>query len=229
MRLLLACLALAAGCAQASVNPGDDSPEVDAGPRPDSGSSLVDASVGGPDSGGGPCTTMTRNLLRNGDYDLSPTGVDWSAVPIDPAFPIVTNEAGGIAAQSGAFRAWMGGLERPAASNKDSLHQDVVVPAMTTKLELKGFFELRTGEVAGDANIYDRAVVELATNTGTQLELVRAFDDNGPTTVWTAFNKVFTGDYSGQTVRLRFSTTADSVDPTSFFFDTVVLEATFCQ
>lgn len=221
MRSLYVCLVLA-GCAQATSRPDDT--EVDASvTRTDSSmpadANDIDASTG--------CVTMTKNLLRNGNFDTTPAGVDWNATPIDSNYPIVTSDAGGIAAHSTAYRAWMGGLERPAAANKDVMYQDVTLPAMVTALEFKGYYELRTGEI-GTA-VYDRATVELATSANVQLELIKAFDDNGATTAWTLFTKTFTGDYSGQIVRLRLSTASDSLDPTSFFFDTFELNATFCQ
>ncbi len=204
---------------------GDDTEDVDASVRRDTG---VSGDATDPvDAPPGPCVTMTKNLLRNSSFETTPAGVDWNATPIDAAYPIVTNDPGGVPAQSPAYRAWMGGLEVSAAINKDVMYQDVAVPAMTTKLEVKGFYDLRTGEIG--SNVYDRGTVELTSMTNTQLELVKALDDNGATTAWTPFNKLFTGNYSGMTVRLRFSTASDSLDATSFFFDTLELNATFCQ
>jgi hypothetical protein len=223
MRSVFVCLALA-GCAQASGTPGDDVTDVDASVRRDTGAVTDASNVDAPPA---PCTNMTKNLLRNGTFETAPAGVDWNATPIDSTLPIVTDDAGGVAAQSPTFRAWMGGLEEPAATNKDVLYQDVAVPPMTTKLEFKGFYEIRTGEIG--TNIYDRATVELTSMTNTQLELIKALDDNGATTAWTPFNKLFTGMYSGMTIRLRVSTASDSFDPTSFFFDGLELNATFCQ
>ncbi len=224
MRLLLGCLALA-GCAQASSMRGDDTEDIDASVRRDVGTTSGDALV--IIDAQGPCVTMTKNLLRNGTFETTPAGTDWNATPIDASYPIVTSDAGGVPAQSPAYRAWMAGIEESAATNKDVMYQDITVPAMTTKLEFKGYYDLRTGEIG--TNIYDRATVELTSTTNTQLELIKALDDNGATTAWTPFNKLFTGDYSGMTVRLRFSTASDSLDATSFFFDTLELNATFCQ
>lgn len=224
MRVLYVCLALG-GCAQATSTPADDAGPIDASVRRDGSQSLTDAPGSTSDAPPGPCTTMTKNLLRNSNFDTTPAGTDWNATPINSTYPIVTNDPGGVPAQSPVYRAWMGGLAQSGAT--DVLYQDVTVPPMTTKLELKGFYDLRTSEVG--TNIYDRATVELTSVTNTQLELIKALDDNGATTAWTAFNKVFTGSYSGMTVRLRFSTASDSLDPTSFFFDTLALDATFCQ
>jgi hypothetical protein len=228
MRLLYLCLVVGAGCAQGRTR--SDDVEIDASvARPDSGATPTDSNVGGgaDAAGSGGCVTMTRNVLRNGSFEGTPVGVDWNATPIDASYPLITNQSGGVAAQSPAYRAWMGGLERTASTNKDVLYQDITLPAMVSKLELKGYYDLRTGEIG--TTVYDRATVELTTVTNTQLELIKALDDNGATTAWTAFTKMFTGTYSGQTVRVRLSTASDSFDPTSFFFDTLELNATYCQ
>jgi len=230
MRSLYVCLALV-GCAQARQGEDRSGDGIDASMVvSDSAVVHTDSSMsGGTDAsmGSGGCTTMTKNMLRNFNFDATPAGADWQQTPIVAGSPIVTDEAGGIAAKSGAFRAWMGGYEQSSSTNKDVLYQDVVIPAMTTKLEFKGFYEVRTGEL--DSNIYDRATIELTNNGNTQLELIKALDDNGATTAWTAFNKLFTGNYSGMTVRLRFSTASDILDATSFFFEDLELNATFCQ
>lgn len=226
MRWLYFALALA-GCAQA------DTPrvEVDAAvqqQRDASVTTLADAAVVAPPDGPTPtCTMVTQNLLMNGSFDATPAGTGWIAAPIDSTYPIVTNDAGGVPGQSGAYRAWMGGLERPVASNKDSLYQEVAIPATTTTLVFNGYYDVRS--VEGDANVYDRATIELVTTTNTQLQLIKSLDDNGETTAWTQVTQPITANVAGQTVRLRFTTASDPYDVTSFFFDTIELVATYCQ
>ena len=46
---------------------------------------------------------------------------------------------------------------------------------------------------------------------------------------WTPLTKTFTGNYAGQTVRLRFTSTNDIINVTNFFFDTIALTATYCS
>lgn len=222
MRLLFVLgLALFAGCAQAG-----QSGDVDSGVRNDS--SRLDSSTGGTDSSTS-CTMVVTDLLANGDFDGTPAGTGWTAAPIDAAYPIVTGDTGGITAQSATIRAWMGGLERASASNKDSLYQDVMVPATTTMLALTGFYEVRTAEYINGT--YDFGKVELLTTAGTQIELIKDLDDDHATTAWTPLDYTITAlaMAKGQTVRLRFSTASDSTDVTSFFFDTLKLNATHCQ
>lgn len=218
MRSLYVRLALAAsaltGCATAERSVGtedasvasDSSPGIDAPPA---------------------CTVMTTNLLVNPAFDATPAGTGWQQTPIDAMYPLVTDQDGVVTAESGTFRAWMGGFLVAPASNKDVLSQDVAIPAGTTALAVRGVYDLRTDE--SDTLVYDTATIELTTTSDTQLELIQSLDDNGATTAWTPFSKTFTGSYGGMTVRLRFSTASDQYDVTSFFFDSITLDATYCQ
>lgn len=195
--------------------------------EPDASVTRNDSSVIGVDAG---CTVTTANLLMNGNFDGGATG--WTVSPILSGDPIINTKAadGGVVdAQSPTYRAWMGGVEEVPASNKDSMYQDVAIPQGTTALEFTGYYDIRTDEPAGTM-AYDTALVEIVNSTGTQqLDEIKQLDNAGETTAWTAFNKTITMNLSGQTVRLRFSTEGDGLYATSFFFDSVTLDATYCQ
>lgn len=232
LQYFLAALALA-GCASAETQkqgPGG----VDSGtggPPDDSGSgsgSPDDASMsGGTDSGPGPCTVMTTDLLMNPTFEGTPAGTGWTAAPINATYPLVTADSGGVAAQSPTIRAWLGGLAQ--ANANDNLYQDVMIPASTTMLVITGFYEVRTGE--SGSTVYDSGLAEITTTTGTQIELIKALDNAHATTAWTPLDHTFTNlaALKGQTVRVRFSSTSDDTLATSFFFDTLHLNATYCQ
>jgi hypothetical protein len=238
MRSLYVCLGLSvslAACATAnhdksgSDGGGDDMQPIDASLPHDSGNSggqdseniQLDSSTG--------CTTMTSNLLANANLDGTPMGTGWAEMPIDASNPLINAASadGGLDAQSGAYRAWLGGYERAASSNIDVLSQDVQIPAMTTSLQLTGYYDLRTAEYV--AGTYDFAKIQLTTTTGSALETMVSLDDDGATTAWTPFQATIAGNYSGMTVRLKLTSAGDSTDPTSFFFDTLALTATYCQ
>jgi hypothetical protein len=231
MRLQYVAFALAlVGCARADgqqqgvtvADGGVDDPDASGGS--DSGGHVPDdaPSSSGTDSGTG-CTVVTTDLLVNGSFDG--TG-GWTEQPIDSAYPIITADPGPVTAQSGTNRAWMGGFEEAAT---DNLYQDVAIPASTTMLVLTGFYELRTDEYI--SGTYDTGAVEITTTGGTPLELVKALDDDHATTTWTPLDHTFTNlaMMKGITVRLHLTTTSDSSDVTSFFFDTLHLNATYCQ
>jgi len=228
MRSLYVVLVAAAGCAQAgSQERGSD---VDASVMR-SDSSIVsnfDARVTSVDGSTG-CTVMTKNILMNGNFDAGGTG--WTVTPIAAGDAIINTQAGdggAVAPQSPTYRAWMGGLEQAPSTNKDSIYQDVAIPATTTMLVFNGYYEIRSAETDGTA--YDKADVDLVDMAGTTLiESIKHLDDNGKTTSWTAFSKTIAANVAGTTVRLRFATAGDGLYPTSFLFDTISLDATYCQ
>ena len=175
------------------------------------------------------CTVHTQQLLLNPVLDLAPAGTNWVMQNIDAAYPVVTGD-GVIGAQSAPYKAWMGGItgtDENTSSVTDALYQDVAVPAGTTSLVFTGYYDVRTSETG--TTVYDRGDVSLLKTDGTPLETIKTLDNTAPTTGWTAFNKTFTGNYSNQTVRLRFTTTNDIINATSFYFDTFALTATYCQ
>jgi hypothetical protein len=181
---------------------------------------LVDAYV---------CTVQTQQKLLNPVLDLSPAGISWVMQNIDNAYPVVTGD-GVLGAHSAPYKAWMGGIageDIGASSATDGLYQDVQVPAGTTSLVFTGNYDVRTSETG--TTVYDRGTVSLTKTDGTPLETIISLTNATPTAAWTSFSKTFSGNYAGQTVRLRFTTTNDIINPTSFYFDTFTLTATYCQ
>jgi hypothetical protein len=178
------------------------------------------------------CQVQTVQLLQNPVLDLTPTGMHWVQQNIDNSAPIVTGDDG-IPEHTAPFKAWMGGFrgyDFGVNSLTDVLHQDVTVPAGTTALRLTGYYEVRTAEPA-TTTAWDTAVVALVQTNGTPIETVKSLSNLTPTTAWTAIDHVVTdaSALAGQTVRLRMTSTNDVLYPTSFFFDTLALTATFCQ
>jgi hypothetical protein len=174
------------------------------------------------------CQVMTRQLLVNPALDLNPSGMGWVQQNIDNMYPIITDQDG-IPEHSPPFKAWTGGFVAPTAggSVSDVLYQDVTIPMNTTMLRLTGYYEVRTGE--SGSTVYDTAQVGLTQTDGTPIETALALSNAAPTTAWTAFDKTFTANLSGQTVRLRFTSSNDDSFATSFYFDTLALTATYCQ
>ncbi len=228
MRSQYICLAFAlAGCASAE-SQQQNVGVVDSGVGGDpdaAGSGSTDAAPTGTDSGTG-CTVTTRDLLTNPTFEVTPAASGWTPVPIVANDPLVSN-TGGIAAQSPAYRAWLGGVAQP--NSTDRLYQDVLVPASTTMLALTGFYEVRTSE--SGATIYDRGTAAIQTTAGAQIELIKALDNAHPTTAWTPLDMTFANlaQMKGQTIRIHFTSTNDGLNATSFYFDTLHLNATVCE
>lgn len=172
------------------------------------------------------CTVKTRQLLLNPVVDLAPAATNWVQQNIDNNYPIVTSD--GFAAQSAPYKAWMAGFIAPAGQSlTDMLYQDVAIPANTSMLVLTGYYAIGTEETGSTP--YDTAQVGLTQTNGTPIETAIALSNANAVGTWTAFSKTFTSNLSGQTVRLRFTTTADDSYNTNFFFDTFALTATYCE
>jgi hypothetical protein len=174
-----------------------------------------------------PCQVMTRQLLTNPVLDLNPSGMGWVQVNIDNAYPIITSD--GFAAQSAPYKAWMGGFVAPnlGGTVTDVLYQDVTVPMGTTQLRLTGYYAVGTQETG--TIVYDTGQVGLTQTNGTPIETAIALSNVTAVGTWTTLDKIFTPNLSGQTIRLRFTSTNDDSFVTNFFFDTLALTATYCQ
>jgi hypothetical protein len=197
--------------------------ETGSGEGSGSGSGMGSGMGSGSGSGTSGCTG-TMDLLANGNFDATPLGTGWTAQPIDPAGPLITTD-GTLTAQSGTARAWMGGYEK-ASGNTDTLYQDVMIPANATALQITGFYQVKTAEVL--PGTYDKSTVEIVSTANAQLELIKSLTDDNGTTAWTALDKTITNlaAMKGQTVRVKFSTSGDSTDATSFYYDTIKLNVT---
>ena len=231
-RVFLGC-ALAA-CASGRANePSDADRGADAKVYLDAPMHLIDAGVDGHVADAAPdgyqCMVMTRQLLMNPVFDLNPSGMGWVQQNIDNAYPIITGDDG-IPEQSPPFKAWMGGFtgdDLGVSTVSDMLYQDVTVPAGTTQLSLTGYYEVRTAE--SGSTVYDSAQLAITQTNGTPIETVQNFTNAAPTTAWTAFSYNVAASLSGQTVRVRFTTSNDFSNATSFYFDTFAVTATYCQ
>jgi hypothetical protein len=225
MKLVVALLA--SGCAQASLGGGDAAPPGSDGnhPHPDA--------HGAPDAGrdaaiDAACVPHASELLMNPAFDANPLGTGWTEQNIDNAYPVITADMG-LNPQTPPNRAWMGGIagmDENKVSVTDVLYQDVAVPAGTTQLVLTMWYAVATAET--DPGIYDQASVGLVKTDGTSIESILAVDNTSPATAWTQLSHTVTANVVGQTVRLRFTSTNDITNPTSFYFDTVSLQATHC-
>lgn len=239
----VAVLAAIAGCASGTTNAISDAPVGQGTPdsmvyldapnieqtpdapvmHPDAPPVLVDAAVM-PDA----CVPHTTELLANPAFDLTPTGTGWTEQDIDTAYPIVTADPG-LNPQSSPNRAWMGGIagtDEGKISVTDQLYQDIAVPAGTTQLVLTGYYAVATSETG--TTVYDTGSVDLIQTNGTPIEAILPLTNTSTATNWTTLSHTFTSNVSGTTVRLRFTTTNDITNATSFYFDTLSLQATHC-
>jgi hypothetical protein len=210
---------------RADANGGGGGGQMDAPDGSGSGSGSGSGMGSGSGSGSGSmgtCNSTPSDLLANGSFDGSPAGTGWTAMPIDPASPIVGTDTGVATPQSPTMYAFLAGYPQ---AKSDSIYQDVAIPANATALQITGFYAVKTNEPGG---AYDKSNVEIVTTTGTVLETILSTSNKN--VGWTALDKTITNlaAMKGQTVRLRMTSTSDDSYATGFGYDTLKLLVT-CQ
>jgi len=212
----------------------DAPPHIDAAPdarpdaapdaRPIDAAPMIDAP---PDA----CVPVTTELLLNPAFDVTPAGTSWVEQPIDSSYPPITSDTsstGNFVAQSGQYKAWLGGFVAGSGTVSDAVYQDVTVPAGTTQLVLTGYYNVGSDETTTSA-VYDTAFLALAQTNGTVIATAVSLTNLGGTSdTWVPFSYTVPTNLSGQTVRVRMTSTNDFSNATSFLFDTLSLKATHC-
>jgi len=191
--------------AQVDANPPHNDPPADAAPaEPD-------------------CTPQTLNLLGNPNLDGGQGGGWLEASSGD--YPLIVNQSateGEVAAHTPAFMAWLGGY----ADAVDSMSQEIAVPADATSVHVTGQRYFMTDEGGG---VYDRTWIDVTNTSGTVLETLRQWSNQDANGVWAAFDFPLTGNYQGQSIRLRMRSDADATLRTHFFYDSLAFQVTTCQ
>ena len=196
-----------------------DAPMIDA-PMVDA---MVDAAP--PDA----CVPVVSEVLTNPALDLSPMGMGWQQTVIDPMYPLITDQDG-VPEHSAPYKAWLGGIPSPGIGQTatDVLWQDITIPAGTTQLVLTYYVQVVTGEDPTDTNVYDTASVAITQTNGTVIANVNSYSNRTPLGAWTQVTYNVAQNLSGQTVRLRLTSSNDYALATSFYFDSFNLSATHC-
>jgi hypothetical protein len=164
------------------------------------------------------CTTQTVQLLANPHLDDTPVGTGWVDLPTDPTYPLITGDDG-IVEDTAPYKIWMAGIN----DADDVVYQDVAVPAGTTSLTLSGKYAIATAETI--SGTYDFAYLEVRSTGGSTLETLQTLNDDTVATTWTPMTLPLIGSYAGQTIRIYFHATNDFSDETSFYYDTLALNA----
>jgi len=175
------------------------------------------------------CVPTNTQLLANPALDLTPMGTGWQQTPIDAMFPPITDQDG-PAEHSAPYKAWLGGFVAPNAGGTvtDVVWQDFAVPAGTTALTLRYYVIVGTQESASATVAFDTASVAITQTNGTVIQNLASYSNLTPMTAWTLVTFSIPQNLSGQTVRLRLTSSNDDSFTTNFFFDSFTLDATYC-
>ena len=165
--------------------------------------------------------TATRELLVNPGFDAGEAG--WT----NPGIRIVyfangsnANNTPEIAAQSAPNLAWLGGLNR----EDDILTQSFLVPANAASVMLSFYYAIWSEESGGD----ESDVMDVQVLAGNQTILQIHFSDNDAVSSWNHVTAPLPANVAGQTLTLQFHAVTDGSLITSFYVDTVSLQAVAC-
>jgi hypothetical protein len=188
------------------------------GGMPDGGKEEHDA--GTPDGHGG-CTLQKVNLLSNPGFDLG--NVDWIQSSNPPGDQVIVMSSPSVTPQAGLYMVWLGG----ATSQEESIEQTVAVPGDAVAIDVHGMVWIRTDETG--VTLADSSNIELQdplTNN-----VLRTYTNLDATTGWTSFEYTLaTGALqAGKTLTLRLTSTNSAQYATSFYYDSLALEATVCR
>ena len=168
--------------------------------------------------------TSTRQLLVNPGFESGETA--WM-VSVAGGFPLVylANGSGAdntpqLAAQSPPNLAWFGGYQRA----DDIVTQTVLLPAGATSMTISFDYAIFTNETTAVEN----DVMDVQLTAGTQTIALAHFSDNSPPGAWMHFSAPLPNSLAGQTVTLRFEDTTNATLLTSFYIDSVALQAVAC-
>ncbi len=171
--------------------------------------------------------TSTRELLVNPAFDLAPLEVGWTNPGIPIVYPAPAPGGGvtghpDVAAQSLPNLTWFGGL----ASSDDRLSQSITIPAGSTKMTFSFYYAVVTGKLgAAEADTFDAQLL-----AGTQIISLAHISNANATDTFTPVAVALPAALAGQavTLQLRGVTNANANRTTSFYIDTLSLQAVAC-
>ena len=207
-------IALATACG-ADIGPPDDDMAAGGGGPDGGGASGVDAAPR-PDAGSDECVEGWHELLDNGDFDQGPD-VGWTSTGAD----IILREADmPIHVDSGQYAAWLGGRNELDAV----LSQPILVPAQASQLRLTAKICFVTVETAGTP---DRVDIQLLDPGGSVAGTLHSFtnQDAGGICNWGSLQVDSSPAHAGEDLTFQIHVTTNASNHTSFYFDTLVLEA----
>jgi hypothetical protein len=185
------------------------------------------AGEGGALGPGGGCAT--QQLLRNSNFDVGK--MDWLEKSTYTGLsPIVRADdpnlqREGVAPHSGSYLAWLGGIT--VVTNRHhfmSVEQEVAIPLEATEIVITGQLAIATLEEGatvydeGHVRLYDGGVLVWAARTWTNLDVSEGwlpFEIRQPALL----------SLAGRTLIFRIESDTDERNPTSFWFDSLRLEA----
>ncbi len=154
------------------------------------------------------------DIISNGNFDSGP-GLAWSQ---NSGFDSITSDLGvsGVSPHSGTYVAWFGGYNDAI----DELYQDIVIPDQTISLSLSFYMQFATTDPRG---VRDHLYIKIDNTPIFTIDNSWATDDTWGT--WQTYFVDLTYYSGAGTVRLSIFATNDGLYPTSFWLDTMQMQA----
>jgi hypothetical protein len=202
------------GCGGDIGAPADEAPGSGGGPDGGAPAGAADAATadGAPDE----CVEGWHQLLVNPHFDEGPD-VGWTSTGGD----LIRREADmPIQVDSGDYAAWLGGRNQLDAS----LAQAIAVPEAASQLRLSARTCFVTVESSGT---HDRVQVVLRDAAGAVAGTLSDFtnQDAGAICNWGSLEVSSSPAHAGEELTFELHVTTDAANHTSFYFDTLALEA----
>jgi hypothetical protein len=165
----------------------------------------------------------SRELLVNGSFDDGETG--WKNDGVTIVFQANGtgngNSRPSVSAQSAPNVAWFGGVNR----DDHQLTQGIAIPAGAVSVTLSFYYFIVTNELtSGELDTLDIAVV----TAGNDVIPLAHLSDNNETQDWTHFTAALPPSLAGQTVTLQIHVQTSAILVTSFYVDTMSVQAVAC-
>ncbi|HUP60338.1 MAG TPA: S8 family serine peptidase [Thermoanaerobaculia bacterium] len=162
-------------------------------------------------SGGGGTTTQ---LLSNPGFESGNNGA-WTTTS-----GVITNSTSRTP-QAGSWYAWLCGY---GSSHTDYAYQQISIPSGATAATLNFYLKIDTAETT-TSTAYDKMSVQILNSSGSLLATLATYSNLNKSSSYSlkSFDLLA---YKGQTIRVRFYATEDSIYQTSFLVDTTSLNVT---
>jgi hypothetical protein len=209
-------MAIAAGCDADIGSPSDEQTGGNGGSVDGGGTSGGSDAAHTADAAPEDCVEGWSELLVNGDFDEGPE-VGWTSTG---AVIIHTDAEMPINVDSGEYAAWLGGRNELDAT----LSQPVQVPAQASDLRFTARTCFVTVETAGGA---DQVEIVLLDGNGDVAGTLSDFDnqDAGGICNWGSLQISSSPAHAGEDLTFAIHVTTNAANHTSFYFDTLTLEA----
>jgi hypothetical protein len=163
---------------------------------------------------GAPATQSS--IIKNGEFE---SGRDPWTETSGGGFPVVQSTSR-VSAKSGVAVAWFGGYNAAV----DTLSQTFTIPASLNSAMFSFWYQVSTSEIS--SLIPDNLTVELQdAPTGAVLLTLARITSQNVTSGWTQSPLVDLVQYKGRLLKLVFRANTDNSNATSFFVDSIKIDA----